>query len=71
MTVVDARYNFIIIDVGSRGRQSDRSVFSKSIFGQKLKQKRLGIPKPSPLPGCRTTHHLCLLLTKLSRYWKI
>jgi len=51
MAVVDAKYNFITVDVGAYGKQSDGSVFASSVFGQKLKNCLLSLPGPRCLPG--------------------
>lgn len=37
--VVDARYNFLYIDVGTNGRANDASVFSKLAFSRALEEK--------------------------------
>ena len=50
LAVVDANYNFIIVDVGAYGRQSDASVFANSAFGKKLKNNKLPLPEEKPLP---------------------
>lgn len=53
LAVVDARYCFSMISVGSYGRESDSGIFSRSVFGQQLNDGTLGIPPPTELP--RTT----------------
>jgi len=50
MAVVNANYEFIMIDVGANGRVSDRGVFSNTKFYQKLKENKLKIPEPDYLP---------------------
>ena len=42
--VVDARYNFLYIDVGTNGRANDASVFSKSAFSRALEENALNVP---------------------------
>jgi len=37
LVVVDALYNFVIVDIGASGRQSDGYVFARSLFGHLLK----------------------------------
>lgn len=49
MTIVNANYEFIRIDVGANGRVSDGGVFSNSKFYQKLKENNLKIPEPDYL----------------------
>lgn len=50
MAVVNANYEFIMIDVGANGRVSDGGVFSNTKFYQKLKENKLKIPEPDYLP---------------------
>ena len=50
--VVDARYNFVAVDIGAQEQRSDGSKFSHSIFGKKLRNENLGLPAPSNLPHC-------------------
>ena len=52
LAVVDARYNFVAVDIGAQGQRSDGSVFSHSIFGKKLRNESLGLPAPSNLVQC-------------------
>lgn len=51
MAVVDSDYRFIAVDVGAYGRDSDSNIFNNWVFGQKLKENRLNLPEPKPLPG--------------------
>lgn len=44
LAVVDARYNFIYIDIGTNGRANDASVFSKSDFNAALESNTLDLP---------------------------
>ena len=50
MAVADADGCFTVIDVGEFGRNSDGAVFRKSVIGQLLKQGKLNVPDPTPLP---------------------
>ena len=49
MAVVDAQYNFVVVDIGAYGRQSDGNVFANSLFGKKLKNLQLPLPAEEPL----------------------
>lgn len=51
IALVDANYNFIAVDVGSYGKNSDGDIFANSNLGNRLQQGTLGIPGNSPLPG--------------------
>lgn len=51
MAAVDARYKFIYIDVGAKGKENDSTVFSRSSFGTALRNATLPIPDPSLLPN--------------------
>lgn len=49
--VVDARYRFICIDVGSYGHQHDAGTFRQSMFHNVVIQNQSQIPDARPLPG--------------------
>lgn len=49
LTVVDAYYMFITIIVRFYGRNSDGNVFTKSVLGDALENKRLDVPKDTSL----------------------
>lgn len=49
LALVDADYKFIAIDVSSYGRNSAGGIFSQSVIGQKLNNKTLNVPEPTPL----------------------
>lgn len=51
LAVVDAKYRFIIVDVGAYGRNSDGGILMNSKFGQYLQDKKLRIPQNKCLPG--------------------
>ena len=51
LAVSDARYRFLVIDVGDAGRHSDGGVLSNSLFGKALETNSLSLPSPKPLPG--------------------
>ncbi|XP_003738464.1 protein ANTAGONIST OF LIKE HETEROCHROMATIN PROTEIN 1-like, partial [Galendromus occidentalis] len=44
LAVVDARYNFLYIDVGTNGRVNDAGVFEKSSFNRALEEQVLDVP---------------------------
>ena len=52
MTVVNANYEFIMVDVGANGRVSDGGVFANTKFCKHLKENTLHIPEPTSLLGC-------------------
>ena len=49
LAVVDAQYNFVAVDIGGYGKQSDGSVFSNSAIGRLLKSQNLDLPVNEPL----------------------
>ena len=51
MAVVNANYEFIMVDVGINGRISDGGVFSYTEFGREFPNKSLNIPEPAQLPN--------------------
>ena len=46
----DYDYTFLIAEVGCQGRISDRGVYNNSSFYSALKENRLNLPDPQPLP---------------------
>lgn len=50
MAVCDADYNFVAVDVGAYGGNSDGSVLAHSAFGKLLLENRLGLPVADNLP---------------------
>lgn len=42
--------NFVLVDIGAYGRNSDGGVLAHSAFGKALSDGRLGIPQDMPLP---------------------
>ncbi|CAH2088771.1 unnamed protein product [Euphydryas editha] len=47
MAIVNANYEFIMVDVGTNGRVSDGGVLQNTKFGQKLRNNDLNIPRPA------------------------
>ncbi|KAH7942778.1 hypothetical protein HPB52_001328 [Rhipicephalus sanguineus] len=54
MAIVDSDCQYILIDIGAEGRQSDGGVLKNSKFGKKLLQGTLDLPRAGFLPGTRT-----------------
>lgn len=51
LAVVNANYEFIMVDVGINGRISDGGVLGITDFGQALANKTLNLPNPDILPN--------------------
>ena len=51
MALVDARYRFVMVDVGANGRACDAGVFARSAMAAALENDTVNIPPPRPLPG--------------------
>ena len=51
LAVVDAKYCFRVVDVGSYGRTSDGGTLANSTFGQALVDHTLQLPEDTLLPG--------------------
>ena len=49
--LVDAKYNFLFVDVGFQGRISDEGVFRNCKLCEKMEKDFLGFPPPAPLTG--------------------
>ena len=47
MSIVNANYEFLMVDFGANGRVSDGGVFSNQLFCTKIKLKQLCIPEPT------------------------
>ncbi|EDS27651.1 conserved hypothetical protein [Culex quinquefasciatus] len=54
LALVDANCNFIAVDVGAYGRNSDGGIFASSVLGKALAGNRLNVPEAAPLPGTNT-----------------
>lgn len=55
LAIVDAKYRFVVVDIGSYGRNSDGGILSNSKLGVKLQNNQLGIPPNKCLPGTTCT----------------
>lgn len=51
LAVVDDKYRFTAVDVGSYGRNSDGGIFASSKLAGRIESKSLNIPNDKPLPG--------------------
>ena len=51
MAVVNANYEFTMIDIGDSGRQNDGGVFAASMLGFAMDNGLLRLPKARMLPG--------------------
>ena len=51
LALVDAHYNFIAVDVGSYGKNSDGGIFSHSNIGKSLENSTFNIPPPTIIRG--------------------
>jgi hypothetical protein len=50
LALVDARYRFIAIDVGSYGREGDATIFMTSPIRKQIDNDAFNIPAPTNLP---------------------
>ncbi len=53
MALVDADYNFLVVNVGQFGGLNDASVFDATAFGQQVLHRN---PRPLPVPLPRPLH---------------
>ncbi|XP_057308122.1 uncharacterized protein LOC130646008 [Hydractinia symbiolongicarpus] len=49
LAVVNSNYEYILVDIGDAGRQSDGGVFASSHLGHAMEENLLNIPKSRPL----------------------
>ncbi|XP_077300996.1 uncharacterized protein LOC143921537 [Arctopsyche grandis] len=54
MALVNARKEFIMIDVGTNGKISDGGVLFYTKFWELYEQRKLNLPEPCPLPNTTT-----------------
>lgn len=50
MALVNAKYEFIYVDIGCQGRISDGGVFQNTALYQKLSENQLMLPPADPMP---------------------
>jgi hypothetical protein len=60
-TVVNANYQFIMVDVGTNGRVSDGGVFTSTQFFRMLEERRANILAPDVLPNSSDKHHFAFV----------
>ena len=53
LALCNARYEFLLVDIGDSGRQSDGSVYNNSQLGHAIEHKLLNIPKPDKIHPIR------------------
>ena len=51
MAICNANYEFVLVDIGDSGRNSDGGVFANSNMGIAMNEDKLGIPPAIKLPG--------------------
>lgn len=51
LAIVGPEYEFLCIDVGGYGRNSDGGIFEESLIGQKFAKRQFNLPEDKPLPG--------------------
>lgn len=49
LAISDAKYRFIVVDIGGEGRQSDGGVLQNSLIGNYIESGVLKFPKPNPV----------------------
>ena len=49
MAVVNAKYEFLMVDVGINGRVSDGGVINQTAFGRRFNEHQLNLPQPEVL----------------------
>ena len=52
MAVCDARYNFVLFDVGQYGSGNDSGVLKEAKFGKVFDEHLFNYPDPEKIPGC-------------------
>ena len=49
LSLVDAEYKFLWVNVGARGSSSDAQIFNRSKLKRRIENGTLGLPPPEPL----------------------
>lgn len=49
MAISDAKYRFIMVDIGAEGRHSDGGVFKNSCMGRRFEEGTFKLPPPKPV----------------------
>ena len=52
LAVCDARYNFLLYDVGQYGSTNDSGALAESDFGKAFNQRLFNYPAPEKIPEC-------------------
>ena len=55
MAVCDARYKFLLVDIGDSGRESDGSVFASCSLAQAINENKLNLPDARELEVTHVT----------------
>lgn len=50
LAIVDAKYKFLAVDIGSYGKEGDSGIFAKSVMGKKIYDGTFGFPPDNELP---------------------
>jgi len=51
LAVTDVNYKFVMVSVGSYGKENDAGVFDECLFRHAIETGRLKVPKEELLPG--------------------
>jgi len=49
LAICDADYNYLLVDIGAPGRNSDGGVFRQCTLGKKIINNDIEFPNPSPI----------------------
>lgn len=61
MAIVNANYQFMMIDVGANGRVSDGGVMKNTVFWRKLSENQLNFPHPRRLASTEKKYPYVLI----------
>ena len=62
LAIFDARYCFLLFDVGQYGSNNDAGVLANSSIGKKIVEGEMSIPPPRHLEGCLLNPLPCYLV---------